>query len=157
MGIMDAARALLNIGNSDDEYEDSTSSAHALANPTGGAHKPLTVAGDERDEGLCGNSSSTEVSTRHVVEECGDNLEEGEDGPDPWGEGVGENDWGENTGLALIEALGSWCASVSAYDRLAHPIPGSAAQRAVEAESEWEDLERRIARGRLDVELEEFR
>lgn len=80
-----------------------------------------------------------------------------EDESDPWGEGIGESNWGKGIGLALIEALASWCASVSAYDRLAHPTPGSAAGQAAEAETEWEELKRLIARGRLDVQLEEFR
>ncbi|CAM9523835.1 unnamed protein product, partial [Ectocarpus sp. 4 AP-2014] len=92
---------------------------------------------------------------------------------DPWGDGCGESRWGQLTArgtgigashtgggvgveLALIQALGSWCASVSAYDRLAHLPPGSAARRAAEAETEWDELERRIARSRLDVQLEEF-
>lgn len=106
-----------------------------------------------------------------------------DDGSDPWGDGRGESRWGqwpprvgtagargtdrdtgsgtggsdEHAGLALVRALGSWCASVSAYDRLAHLPPGSAARRAAEAETEWDELERRIARSRLDVQLEEFR
>lgn len=97
-----------------------------------------------------------------------------DNGPDPWGDGRGESRWGHrigvgtgtsgtsgpadgDVGLALVEALGSWCASVSAYDRLEHLAPGSAAQRAAEAETEWDELERRIARSSLDVQLEEFR
>lgn len=94
-----------------------------------------------------------------------------EDGDDPWGDGRGESRWGQrigvatgrsgagddDAGLALVQALGSWCASVSAYDRLAHLTPGSAARRAAEAETEWDELERRIARSSLDVQLEEFR
>lgn len=97
-----------------------------------------------------------------------------EDGPDPWGDGRGESRWGRaigvgmgtsdasgpgdaGVGLALVEALGAWCASVSAYDRLVHLAPGSAAQRAEEAETEWDELEKRIARSTLDVQLEEFR
>lgn len=94
-----------------------------------------------------------------------------QDGDDPWGDGRGESRWGQrigvttgtsgtgddDAGLALVQALGSWCASVSAYDRLAYLAPGSAARRAAEAETEWDELERRIARSSLDVQLEEFR
>lgn len=94
-----------------------------------------------------------------------------EDGDDPWGDGRGESRWGQRigamtgtsgidgdtAGLVLVRALGSWCASVSAYDRLAYLAPGSAALRAAEAETEWDELEKRIARSSLDVQLEEFR
>ncbi|CAM9420414.1 unnamed protein product, partial [Ectocarpus fasciculatus] len=105
-------------------------------------------------------------------EDDGDSDHSGAD-EDPWGDGRGESRWGQLTArgtgigtnrtgggagaeLALIQALGSWCASVSAYDRLAHLPPGSAARRAAEAETEWDELERRIARSRLDVQLEDF-
>lgn len=94
-----------------------------------------------------------------------------EDGDDPWGDGRGESRWGQriplttrtsgtgdyDAGLPVVQALGSWCASVSAYDRLAYLAPGSAARRAAEAETQWDELERRIARSSLDVQLEEFR
>lgn len=99
--------------------------------------------------------SSTIERLADDVDGDDDHNKEGE--ADPWGEGVGESRWGRGTGLNLVEALGSWCASVSSYDRLARPTPDSAAGRAAEAEVEWEELERRIARGRLDVQLEEFR
>lgn len=95
------------------------------------------------------NGGDAETDSDNPDEDCG--------GLDPWGEGVGESGWGGGTGSPTIEVLGAWCASVSAYDRLARPTPGSAAGRAAEAEKDWEDLEKRIARGRLDVELEEFR
>lgn len=64
---------------------------------------------------------------------------------------------GSKRRFALVEALGSWCAAVSAYDRIIRPAPGSAAERAATAELEWGALERRIARAQLDVQLEEFR
>lgn len=106
-------------------------------------------------------------------EDDGDSDHSGAD-EDPWGDGRGESRWGQlttrgtgigtnHTGgvvgaeLALVQALGSWCASVSAYDRLVHLPPGSAARRAAEAETEWDELERRIARSRLNVQLEDFR
>lgn len=102
---------------------------------------------------------------------------EQDDGPDPWGDGRGESSWGQRIStssaddggggggsdgggggsFALVQALGAWCASVSAYDRLVHLAPGSAARKAAEAETEWDELERRIARSALDVQLEEFR
>ena len=101
----------------------------------------------------------------------GDDDSDQEDGDGPWGDGRGESRWGQRVvdmagasgiggdaaGFALVQALGSWCASVSAYDRLAYLVPGSAARRAAEAETEWDELERRIARASLDVQLEEFR
>ena len=120
--------------------------------------KTLHVNHDNSDGG---NSSSNKSAMTLAVKKHGtensEEEEEEEDGSDPWGEGAGESAWGKRSGLALIEALGSWCASVSAYDRLTHPTPDSAAGRAAEAETEWDDLEKRITRGGLDVQLMEFR
>ena len=117
----------------------------------------IAVRGDARNgNGDDGDSSSNRSASIGVITH-GTADSEDEDGPDPWGEGKGESAWGKRSGLALIEALGVWCASVSAYDRLAHPTPDSAAGRAAEAETEWDELEMRIARARLDVQLMEFR
>lgn len=116
---------------------------------------------------ILGGSTKTQSHASTTDEDDTDQ----EDGDDPWGDGRGESRWGQRigvttgrsgtgdggAGLALAQALGSWCASVSAYDRLAYLAPGSAAQRAAEAETEWDELERRIARSSLDLQLEEFR
>lgn len=111
------------------------------------------------------NSNSNNNRSRNTMNDGNlsqdsDSGTEEDDGHDPWGEGPGEAAWGscnDERKLALVEALGSWCASLSAYDRIARPAPGSATGRAAATEAEWKDLERRIARGRLDLQLEEFR
>lgn len=84
-------------------------------------------------------------------------VEAAADRPDPWGEGPDEHLWGKGTKLKVIQALGSWCAAISAYDRLVRPRPESHTERAVAAESEWHKLQGGIVRGQLDVRLEEFR
>lgn len=124
---------------------------------------------------LLGGGTTKTQSNASTTDDGGGRTDEDDsdqDGDDPWGDGRGESRWGQrigvtagagggtgddDAGLALIQALGSWCASVSAYDRLAYLAPGSAARRAAEAETEWDELERRIARSNLDVQLEEFR
>lgn len=136
------------------------------------------VALATQDNGLVLGGAPKTRSQASTTDDSGGRTDEDdsdlEDGPDPWGDGRGESRWGRgigvgrstsvtggpgdaDVGLALVEALGAWCASVSAYDRLAHLAPGSAAQRAAEAETEWDKLEKRIARSSLDVQLEEFR
>lgn len=135
----------------------------------------LGVGNDETAEtgGVCRdvNITSSRIVGNQIFDvEGGDGThsDDEDDGPDPWREGVGEASWGKGIGeasnrngddgrLALVVALGLWCASVSAYDRLIRPTPGSAAGRAAAAAIEWEELERRIARAKLDVQLEEFR
>lgn len=111
--------------------------------------------------------TQSQASTTDDGERTDEDDTDQEDGDDPWGDGRGESRWGQrigvttgtddHAGLALVQALGSWCASVSAYDRLAYLAPGSAARRAAEAETEWDELEKRIARSTLNVQLEEFR
>ena len=101
--------------------------------------EPRTSSGQEKDDSEGGGDVNSH------------------DGDDPWGDGVGESCWGKNTCCPPIEALGAWCAAVSAYDRLARPPTGSAVKGAIEAESDRKTFERSIARSRLDLELDEFR
>lgn len=177
VGTLDGVRALLNIDIDDSDEEDNDKSSGRHGNPghhllrPDGTHSPSHLAVVTHDNGMVPGGAPKTQSHVSTTDDYNSDLE---DGPDPWGDGRGESRWGRrigvgigtgstsgpgdaHVGLALVEALGAWCASVSAYDRLAHLPPGSAAQRAAEAETEWVELERRIARSSLDVQLEEFR
>lgn len=152
--IVDPATAAA--ADSGEETACATSSTVAVA--TSGCGGPTTDR--SKTKFSTGNVCQSTRGISSAIENLDDDVDGDDDtegGADPWGEGVGESRWGRGTGLNLVDALGSWCASVSSYDRLARPTPESAAGLAAEAEVEWEELERRIARGRLDVQLEEFR
>lgn len=182
LGVMDAVRALLNVGNTDGRHRAvDVALDHPPGTPIFSEPPPLPTAKSERGGhttldsletdgggispaftaagGKSGAGIEDEVSRGEAEGLSGSEVEvdsEGDDN-DPWGNGVGEFCWGGDTHYPLTEALGAWCASVSAYDRLARPPAGSAAERAKDAESDWEESERCIARDRLNVEIEEFR
>lgn len=178
MGVMDAVRALLNIGNNDGRHRavDITPDHHPgtpiisepppLSNAKserggrttldsfetdgGGISTAFAAGGGKSDAGIEDEGSSGEAEGPSGSEVEVDSK--GDDG-DLWG----ESRWGGDTRYPLIEALGTWCASVSAYDRLARVPEGSTAEGAKETEFDWEESERRNARDRLHVEIEASR
>lgn len=182
MGVMDAVRALLNVGNNDGRRRavDVAPDHHpgisiisespplsttkrerggrtaldSLETDGGSISTAFAAAGANSDAGIEDEGPSGEAGGLSESE-----VEVGSEGDndDLWRDGVGESRWGGDTRYLLTEALGAWCASVSAYDRLARAPEGSIAERAKEAEFNWEELQRRIARDRLNVEIEASR
>lgn len=162
---MDSVRALLSIGTNGQVLahvppaQPLASTASAAATPT------MTLVPIAPELNRCktvsdicpSDRAGREGATTNGSLKSGDKMDGDVYDTDPGGEGTGESAWGKGKGLAVIETLGSWCGSISAYDRLARPAPGSAVCRAAAAESEWEELEKCIARRRLNVEAEEFR